>query len=147
MKRKHAQRFCMAAFVDEVMGADYSLGNMDCFMLIILYLRRRGVKLPDEFKGQNLHSYSELYECESDKAKLIMTELMDSIFGEGQPDRARPGDVVLVKVRAKNHPAFLAINAGNGFIVFAAKAEGVMVSPIKYYRILRGWKWQAPAYT
>ena len=133
----------LADVTSHLIGLEYQLGHVDCFSIIIVYLRAMKVELPSQYEGLTLDTYAELYKESPDKAKTAMLDFLDTIGTPVAPNRVQPGDILLVRLRAvgtKQQFAFPAINAGNGHLILASEKHGVVMLPMKYYRRLRGWK-------
>jgi hypothetical protein len=136
MKRKSPK---LSQFTASVVGNKYELGKVDCFKLIIDYLREQEVPLPIEFKGLTLDSYKDYYQKDPLAAKETMLELMNELLSPIDPNKAIPGDIVLIKLRGQSSTLALAIEGGNSVCITAAEKQGVVALPLKYYRKLRGW--------
>jgi len=124
-----------------LIGQKYHLGQIDCFNIIVEYLRHRGATIPDQFKGVTLQSYGSLYKEHPEEARTVMVEFVDSLMKEVNAKRTLPGDVLLLKFRGKTSAPFLAIRAAGGIVVFAEQRYGVMTNTIRHYRVLRAWRW------
>lgn len=135
------RRTSLTGLTVDLIGAGYKLGTMDCFTLIVEYLRRRGLSPPDKFKGYSMETYAELYQKEPKFAKELMVSYVDQ-FLERIPATAHsvPGDIVLVRLRGRTEAIVLAIDGGNGHLVLATEERGVTVIPSRYYTKLRSWK-------
>ena len=119
------------------MGAEYSLGQKDCFGIILDYLDNRGINYPQEYKGLTRESYKELYLKEPEQAKKIMIAYIEDNFKEVDIKENRPGFILLISHKDR---ISLAINGGNATAIFATEKMGVIKLPIKYYKLLRVWR-------
>jgi len=137
------KRPCLAVITSRLIGLEYELGKVDCFSIIIVYLRAMKVKLPSEFEGLTLDTYAELFKKDPDNAIATMLNCLDSISQPVPPHKAQPGDILLLKLRSVgSRQQFISpgINAGNGHVIVAMKNQGVVMVPLRYYTRLRGWK-------
>lgn len=130
----------LSKVTSDLVGTPYTLGKMDCFMLIITYLRKKGIDIPEQYEGLTLNTYKDLFERDAQASKDIMIGFMDSILQPVMPRKAGPGDILLLKLRGRpKELPFLAINGGNSVVIFVIEEKGVVAFPLRYYSMLRGW--------
>jgi hypothetical protein len=131
-------KFNLAQLTSGLIGLEYELGKMDCFMLIMAYLKKRGISVPERYRGWTLETYKKLYKQSPARARQIMIDFMDEHLDKAHPNKTAPGDIYLL--RLKNHPPALAINGGNATVICAAEKKGVVAVPLRYYSIEGAWK-------
>ena len=138
-KRIAISKFNLATMSASIIGKPFELGCTDCFMLVINYLRQRGVSLPEEHSGYTLQSYPELYQTNPNYAREVMVSCLDSILSQIPANRVAPGDILLIKLKGTSEGFFLAINGGNGNALMVSEIRGVISLPMRVYKILKGW--------
>jgi cell wall-associated NlpC family hydrolase len=124
------------------MGIKYILGGMDsangldCFSLIINYLRNIGYDIPEdlEFKGYNFKNYSSKY-CKDPDIINIGYEYLSTFLKGVIPQKAIAGDILFAKLE-DNSPSF-GIDGGNGTMIIVSETGGVQIIGKKYYTILK----------
>jgi hypothetical protein len=134
--------FNLLELTEGMVGSNYDLGNMDCFSIIIMYLARQEVCLPTEFEGMTLATYAQAYKKDPVATREKMFACLDSVMTPVLAEHAKPGDVLLLKLRASSGVPFPAIDGGNANVIFADKQRGVMLTSVRPYRVLKGWKCQ-----
>lgn len=130
-------KFNLAGITSKLVGLEYELGKMDCFMLAVEYLKIRGHEFPESYRGLTLVNYKDLWLRDSKKAKIIMIDFLDRLLQPVHNNKRQPGDLLLTKL--KGYPAALSIDGGNANIVCATEEKGVTVVPLRYYMIERSW--------
>jgi len=128
----------LAEITSQIVGKTYQLGKVDCFSIIIIYLKMIGCKIPKSFKGETLSTYKDLYINEPEKAKALMIEFMQSLLEEIPVHKTFAGDILLLQLN--NDLPFFGINGGNGKFISACEIQGVQVLPLQYYKILKVFK-------
>lgn len=131
--------FNLAKMSALVLGKPFELGCMDCFMLVIDYLRQRGFQLPEEYNGYTLQSYGDLYLDNPNRAREVMVGCLDVMLKQIPAGKVVPGDILLIKLKGTSEGFFLAINGGNGNALLVSESRGVISLPIRFYKILKGW--------
>jgi len=123
-----------------LIGAKYSLGSMDidkgvdCFSLIINYLRNIGYNIPDDlkFKGYTLKNYAQKYN-EDPGIINIAYEYLATILQNISITKAVAGDILFACLE-NNSPSF-GIDGGNGTMVIVSESGGVQIIDKKNYTI------------
>jgi hypothetical protein len=126
----------------DLIGAKYLLGSMnitnglDCFSLIINYLRNIGYDIPIdlEFKGYNFKNYAREYDKNPDVIN-IGYEYLSTFLKEVVPQKTIAGDILFAKLE-NNIPSF-GIDSGNGNMIMVSEIGGVQIIEKKYYTIKR----------
>ena len=124
----------------KLVGVKYVLGSMDtdkgldCFSLIINYLRNIGYNIPDdlEFKGHTLKDYGEKY-SEDPNIINIACEYLTTILQTVPITKAVAGDILFACLE-NNAPSF-GIDGGNGTMVIVSESGGVQIIDKKHYTI------------
>jgi len=129
----------------QLVGQPYALsdpGGLDCFSVIMNYLRLRGVNVPDEFKGRSTQDYRDLFLSDPDEAKRLMIEFVSEFMTEIRPTFAFAGDVLLAHTKGDDAPSqyFLGIHGGNGCLISATEQKGVVPIPIRAVDISRAFR-------
>jgi len=130
----------MIEISQKLVGRKYKLGSMDCFSLILEYMKLVGMEVPKEYNGLTRKTYKKLFEGDHKEAKKIMVQFMEDHFGKRSKYKYKTGDVLLLALQGSKEMPFLAIAAGNGNIIAAAEKYGVRVTPIKYYKVRRAFQ-------
>lgn len=118
---------------------EYREGKFDCFSLVYEYLKRKGVKLPEVFKGITLSTYKDLYLANKKQAQRLMVEFIKEFTTEIPIHKTIAGDILLLQLTSDNK--FFAINCGNGNLLTAYTKFGVTInSTLKYYKIKKTFR-------
>lgn len=117
-----------------LVGLGYELGKMDCFSLIVEYMKMRGCKIPETFEELTLETYADLFIIDPAKAKEIMIRFMQSQTDELSIGECFAGDIALLSC---DDTIFLSIVGGNGTCIGATTEYGVRVLPMNIYKIKR----------
>ena len=141
MRKPNKKRAIPFAIISQkLVGQKYALGEVDCFSVILKYIDIIGIDRPAEFEGYTEESYRELYETDSEVAKVVMVEYLSSFLEEVQPEKHKVGDILLLCLPSADSLPFLAIRSGNSTIIAASEEKGVSVTPLKHYTILRAFQ-------
>ncbi len=135
----------LSEVTSKLVGAKYSLGSMDisggldCFSLILNYLRNSGYNIPDdlEFKGYTLKNYAEKYSKDPDIIN-IGYEYLSMLLENVSPSKAVAGDILFARLE-NNAPSF-GIDGGNGNMLIVSESGGVQIIDKKYYTIEKALK-------
>jgi len=131
----------MIPFVEisqQLVGKKYSLGECDCFRVVLMFFDIVGVGYPKEFKGVTVSNYKDLFLSDPISAKELMIDFLDSFIESIRPAYYISGDILLLQ--REGFLPFLAIAAGNGTIISASEQFGVGTTPIKFYKTKRAWR-------
>ena len=138
---KTTQKPIIFDFSRTMTGRPFKLGyaqdGLDCFTLIVEYLKRHGITIPETetIDGVTLRNYKDKYV--SDNSTINAAEkYFIRILKEKEPCARMPGDVLLL---AYNETKFFGIDAGNGNILTANTDRGVKIVPGNPYEVLRAW--------
>jgi len=133
------------AISESLIGKPYCLGGQgssgfDCFTVIIEYLRKRGIEIPENesFSGVSLNDYKEKYLDNKDIINIAAKYLSKKLI-EITPPRAFAGDILMLE---RNGQVFFAIDSGNGNIITANEKLGTTVFKKDNYRVIKAWALQ-----
>lgn len=133
----------LAEITSEVVGKSYELGCTDCFALIIYYLQKQGVPIPDEYEGITLETYADFYKKDPENTLRLMVGFINRLLVSVHPNKAPPGSIYLLSLKGRDVPSFLALDGGNTNVVFATEERGIIVMPLSHYEIEGAWIWAA----
>lgn len=124
----------------ELIGAKYGLGSMDqtdgldCFSLIINYLRNIGYDIPEDskYKGYTSKNYGKEYAKNPDIINRGY-EYLSTILQKISPTKAVAGDILFARLE-NNLPSF-GIDSGNGSMIIVTEVNGVQIIDKKHYTV------------
>lgn len=130
----------------DLVGKPYCLSSpelgFDCFSLVVEYMRKSGVQVPETYKGRSTIDYGAFFSKDPEKAKTMMVEFVAELLEEVPSAFAFAGDILLARTKgSKNYTqSFLAIHGGNGHMMVSAIEQGVTLLPIRVYDISRAFR-------
>jgi len=125
-----------------MVGQPYELGRMDCFGVVVAWLRLRGVDLPC-WEGWAPEDYGAIYAADPETAKCLAPAYLDSFLTSVAPGFAFAGDVLALSLPGEAVP-FLAVHGGNGQALTCTPERGVCLLPLDGYEIRRSWRCPRP---
>ena len=129
----------------ELVGMPYRLGGttdaLDCFSLIVRYLKMRGITVPHNlvFNGHAISDYPDEYEADPKKMMGVAVEYIASITTEMPVYKTMAGDILFVRTEDNES---LVINGGNGTIIAATKERGTVLLDEHGYKTQRVFRCQ-----
>jgi hypothetical protein len=132
----------------QVVGKPYKAGGqglngMDCFTLILDYLRKLGENIPSDikYKGYTLESYYSAYEKNPDVLDVGI-EFIASKTQKISTSKIIAGDILVIT--NKDGVKSTVIDGGNGNIIAATKRFGVTILNRSHFEVIRAFRWQPP---
>jgi hypothetical protein len=124
---------------------EYERGDgLDCFTLVIEYLRLRGKEITgeDKFKGHKVKDYILLYEESKVKAIGLAIGLLRSFMKEVKKNFINPGDVLIIKNKKVNSDIIhFGIECANNRAIVAIVGSNIQVIDKKYFTTLGAFTW------
>jgi hypothetical protein len=134
-------------YTKKIVGLPYCAGGMDpsiglgCFTIVYDWLKSHMPGLPDNYKGYTLKNRRERYDSDPDAANQMMLQFFDEYLDPIDPAFAFVGDILWSSIVAGGKEHFAAsIHAGNGFMLGATPARGVVLVPLRAYKTHRAWR-------
>ena len=132
-----------------LIGKKFQLGSqeldngIDCFTLIVTYLRNRGVDIPKDetFKGLTFDSYKNEYL--KDKTLLMQTavEYLKSKTDKITNSQVTAGDILLIK--SHNGNLSFGIDTGNGSALSISESDGVVSLSKNDFKVIEAFRCRA----
>lgn len=111
----------------------------DCFSITIDFLKRYGIKLPNEYKGVTLEDYYKLWKDDESKAIKIMVDFFKDHTKTIDPRLRKAGDFLLV-YNKKEKTKHIVIYGGNNKIIIVNNEVGVNVITLSGYEVLMAFR-------
>ena len=132
-----------------LLGKKYNLGSqdlncgVDCFTLIVCYLRNRGIDIPvdESFNGLTFDNYKSAYL--EDKQSLMKTavEYLKTKTKKIQFYQIMAGDILLIE--SCNGNRSFGIDTGNGFAISISETDGVISLSKNDFKIIEAFRCRA----
>lgn len=140
---KKTQKLKIAELTSRLVGKEYNLGQHDCLSVVIYFCDAWGIPFPDEFEGYTKENYAELYEKKPKETKQVFFRLVASLGREVPPERAMPGDFLILEVpEIGEESRAVYIHAGQGNVLAAFTEKGIAINSLKAYKILKAYRWR-----
>lgn len=134
-------------YTKRVVGLPYCAGGMNpetglgCFTIVYNWLKIHIPGLPDDYHGYTLTNRRERYDSDPDAANRMMLQFFDEYLQEVKPSFAFVGDILWSSIVVNGTEYFAAsIHAGNGFMLGATPLRGVVLLPLRAYKVHRAWR-------
>lgn len=131
----------------KIAGTPYCAGGIDpsvglgCFTIVYDWIKVHIPNLPEEYHGYTLVNRRQLYDADPNSANEMMIRFFDEYLEFIKPSFAFVGDILWTSVIWKDAEYFAsAIHAGNGYMLGATPQRGVILIPLRMYKILKAWK-------
>ena len=124
----------------DFIGEEYQLGNNDCFMLVVRYLRKLNANIPDNvhYRGLTLKNYADNY-IEDNNIIDYAIEYFLQFCTEVDISKRTPGDILFLEDKEGK---FLGIDGGNGKVLTVVRNGVTEVLPQGKYKIRKVLRWQ-----
>jgi hypothetical protein len=144
-------------YTQKIVGLPYCPGGMNpgtglgCFTIVYNWLKIHMPGLPDEYHGYTLTNRRKHYDADPEAANKMMLRFFDEHLEPIAPAFAFVGDILWSSITVdgpacagapagrKEHFA-AGIHAGNGQVLGATPLRGVILLPLRAYKIHRAWK-------
>ena len=130
-----------------LIGKKFQLGSqeldngVDCFTLIVNYLRNCGIDIPKDetFKGLTFDSYKNEYL--KDKTLLMQTavEYLKSKTDKITNSQVTAGDILLIE--SHNGNLSFGIDTGNGSALSISESDGVVSLSKNDFKVIEAFRW------
>lgn len=119
-------------------GARGKDGMIGCLDLVHDILRKRGKKVPDEWRGLTIENYGEWAEANPEKVKDMLLDLAKEVGTEVPLAAKLAGDVLIMQQGERFFPA---IYIGNGHAIASFLEKGVACFRIdEKQRAVSAWR-------
>jgi hypothetical protein len=134
-------------YTQKIVGLPYCAGGMDprlglgCFTIVYDWLKAHLPELPEEYHGYTLRNRRQRYDDDPDAANAVMLQFFDEYLVRIEPAFAFTGDVLWSSIVVKGKEFFAAsVHAGNGHMLGATPLRGVVLIPLRGYKVHRAWR-------
>lgn len=136
----------------KLVGRNFAVGfdkyeageGLDCFTLIIEYLRLRGKKITGEeiHLGYKVKDYLKPYEESQVKGIGLATSFFETFLEPVQVNFSRPGDILVLKnKKVKFDLVHFGIECANSQVIVALNKKSVEVLDKKYFDVIGAYTW------
>ncbi len=118
--------------------------RLDCFTLIIEYLRLRGKKITGEykFKGYKAKDYLKIYEESKVKGIGLVTSLLRTFMVQVNRNYTKAGDILIIKNKKTTTGIIhFGIECGNSRIIVATTDRQIEIMDKKYFEVIGAFTW------
>lgn len=134
-------------YTQKIVGLPYCAGGRDpqsglgCFTIVYEWLRINMPGLPEEYHGYTLANRREKYDANQDEANTMMLRFFDEYLIKVDPAFAFVGDVLWSSIVVGGKEYFAAsLHAGNAYMLGATPQRGVVLLPLRAYKVHRAWR-------
>ena len=130
--------------VNRYVDSPYKLGGRsrsegyDCFSLVLAIGEDLGITVPDEFEGQTMNTYSDLWLSDQDEAKRVMFGLFEKLAEKISPSKAFVFDILVFEDENGEN---VGIHAGKDLVLSAFTDVGVKLANIKAFVVKGAYRW------
>jgi cell wall-associated NlpC family hydrolase len=118
--------------------------GLDCFTLVIEYLRLRGKVITGEykFKGYKAKNYLKIYKESKVKGIGLVIGLLRTFMTEVHKNFTKAGDVLVIKnKKVKDAIIHFGIECGNNRIIVAITDKQIEIMDKKYFEVIGAFTW------
>ena len=136
----------LAEITSKYVGAPFKLGSrnrdegFDCFSLVFCLARDLGKNPPAAFGELTLDNYAALYSMDEHAAIDAMIEYAEKNLREVPASAAFAGDLLIMQDHSGGR--FVALHAGNNFIISSFQNLGVSIARLGTFKLDRVFKWE-----
>ena len=134
-------------YTQKIVGLRYCAGGMNpgmglgCFTIVYNWLKIHMPELPDNYHGYTLTNRRERYDADPDAANQMMLQFFDEYLERIEPAYAFAGDILWTGIVSDGKECFASgIHAGNGHLLGATPLRGVILLPLRAYKIHQAWR-------
>ena len=130
----------LSQITSDFVGEAYLLGQNDCLMLVVRYLRMLSANIPDHinYKGITLQNYADHY-IKNNNIIDFAIEYFLQFCNEVEISKRVPGDILFLE---DEEGKFLGIDGGNGKVLTVVRNGTTEVLSQEKYKIRKVLRWQ-----
>ena len=133
----------LAENVEYFRGSPYKLGGKsrdegyDCVSLILAFMRKYDVPIPNELDGMTEETYPAFWKMNVRKSEKTLVRLLN-VLGDEVRDFPLPGDLLLLW---RGRLSVVGILVGQNLFLSAFTDDGVQTASLSGYVIKRAFRW------